>query len=445
MIKSKWIRRALLGGVAMTVMAAGAQADDLSALKAQIEQLQARINKIESRGAALPEGVSLITFQRGMTDIQMKGGDDTKLLDRAPNSRGFTIAITPTADLPAPATEITISGQIRTLALWGKTKVNGVGSDSDFDLAARGTVDIRSKTDTAVGQVRTRIQIRNQFSRFNFNVASFAPFRVRDDIAGDQTTPNVEARLAYGEWDFMPGWTLLAGHAGQIAAVTNVAYPTQPAMFGLDNTRHNQIRITYSGGPFSFGFGIENPSQDNLGGLSTTTVPDFAGFMQFNAPANISLRVTGEAGKVGNGAGGNDTGFLVGVGAAMSLDMFSLNAGFVYTKGLGCDGIFSAAGGYCRTGGGAVGALAKGYGFQVNAGANLTETVSANASFGYFNYTNLTNPLLFDHGFSVGGNLVWRPVDAVQVAGEVDYFNVKTGAGTKVHTIVGGLGFWFFF
>ncbi len=381
----------------------------------------------------------------------MVGGDDTKLIDKAPEGRGFTIAITPTADLPAPATEITLSGNIRTLALWGKTKVTAGGasaSDSDFDLAARGTLDIRSRTDTAVGQVRTRIQIRNQFSTFNFNVDPASPiFRVRDDwplASGDRTTTNVEARLAFGEWDFMPGWTLLAGHAAQIATVTNVAYPTQPAMFGLDNTRHNQIRLTYSGGPISFGVGIENPSQDDWGLPSTTTVPDFAGFAQFNAPGGISLRVTGEAGKVGDGFGGNDTGYLVGLGAAASLAQINLNAGFVYTKGLGCDGIFSAgAFGICRN---AAGQLAKGYGTQVNAGMGLTETVSANASFGYFNYTNLTpGSGNVDHGYSIGGNIVWQPVEALRVAAEVDYFNVKDNTNVKAHSIVGGLGFWFFF
>ncbi len=439
MTNSKWIRRALLGGVAMAVMATGAQADDLSDLKAQIEALQARVNTIESRGAALPEGVSMITFQRGAKEIAMVGGDDTKLLDRAPEGRGFTIAITPTADLPAPATEITLSGSIRTLALWGKSKENGV-SDSDFDLAARGTLNIRSKTDTAVGQVRTRIQIRNQFSTYGFDAAGVDP------VPGDDNNTEVEARLAYGEWDFMPGWTLLAGHAGQIAAVTNVAYPTQPAMYGLDSTRHNQIRLTYSGGPITFGVGIENPSRDNLGSVNTTTVPDFAGFAQFNAPGGISLRVTGEAGKVGDAAGGTDTGYLVGVGAAASIAQINLNAGFVYTKGLGCDSIFSAAGGYCRVGAGnTTGDLAKGYGAQVNAGVGLTETVSANASFGYFNYTNLTLAGNFDHGYSVGGNVVWRPVEALQVAAEVDYFNAKTLGGNRAKTLVGGLGFWFFF
>jgi len=465
MTNSKWIRRALLGGAAMTVMAAGAQADDLSALKAQIESLQARVNTIEARGAALPEGVSFITFQRG-SDFAMKGGDDTKFLDRTPSDRGFTIAITPTADLPAPATEINLAYQVRVLALWGKTKVSGVGSDSDFDLAARGTLDLRAKVDTAVGQVRGRMQIRNQFSGFSFGLRGpGGTLPVVDDSNGDQTTTSVEARLAFGEWDFMPGWTLLAGHAGQIAAVSNVGYATQPAMYGLDSTRDNQIRLTYSGGPISFGFGIENPSQDNRfvttgAPANTTTVPDFAGFAQFNAPGGMSLRVTGEAGKVGGKiGGGTNTGYLVGVGTAAQISMLRFNAGFVYTKGLGCDGILSAGQfGYCRVDEDDIGSplpnfdntpsstsLAKAYGVQANMGATLTEALSANAGFGYFNYTNLADPDMVDHGYSFGGNIVWRPVDALQVAAEVDYFKVKTGTGIKGSTLAGGLGFWFTF
>jgi hypothetical protein len=466
MIKSKWIRRALLGGVAMAVMASGAQAaDDLEALKAQIEALQARVNAIEAKGVNLPEGVSLITFQRGHKEIVLSG-DDTKAIDKAPESRGFTIAITPTADLPAPTTEITISGVVRTVALWGKAKNTtnpsistsrtttlGRGKDSDFDLWARGTINIRSRTDTAIGQVRTHVQIRASFADLD---------ELGDRIWGNDDpsapTPDVQARLAYGEWDFMPGWTLRAGHAAQIARVANVGYPTIAAQYGVDNTRHNQILVTYNGGPFQMGLGIENPSTDDINGTTnTSTVPDFAGFVQFNAPANITLRVSGEIAKVGgrtNNAGtaiaGMNTGYLVAAGASMGISMLNLQGAFIYTKGLGCDGIFSAAAGYCRNDGGVGGAnaqLAKGYGFQVNASAGLTETVTANASFGYFNYTNL-NPsvTLFDRGFSVGGNLVWQPVDAFRVGAELDYFSAKPNTGSgKVTNLVGGLAFWFIF
>ena len=62
MTDTKWLRRALLGGVALTVMASGAQADELAALKAQLEALQSRVNTLETQpapAAQLPPGASL--------------------------------------------------------------------------------------------------------------------------------------------------------------------------------------------------------------------------------------------------------------------------------------------------------------------------------------------------------------------------------------------------
>ena len=43
MTNSKWLRRALLGGVAIGVMSTGAQADDLDDLKAKADELAAII------------------------------------------------------------------------------------------------------------------------------------------------------------------------------------------------------------------------------------------------------------------------------------------------------------------------------------------------------------------------------------------------------------------
>src|SRR5690606_41794136 len=47
--------RALLGGVALTVLSAGAQADELNDLKAQLEALQAQVNQLENRPASRSE------------------------------------------------------------------------------------------------------------------------------------------------------------------------------------------------------------------------------------------------------------------------------------------------------------------------------------------------------------------------------------------------------
>ena len=423
MIKSKWIRRALLGGVAMTVMAAGAQADDLSALKAQIEQLQARINKIEARGAALPEGVSLITFQRGHQSIAMVNEAD-KAIDQASDSRGMTIAITPTADLPAPATEITISGYVRNLAVYQRVNEAGPGGiDSTFFDAARGQIDIRSKTDTAVGQVRTHIQLRGDFA-------------VTDGHDHDTGT---NMRIAVGEWDFMPGWTIKAGHAGQIYALTNVSFAGVNTPYGIDSSRHSQLGIHYSGGPISFGFGIEDPSYAAGG---TTSAPDFGAYMAYSAD-NLGLRVVGAVGAVEEGTAndGNDMGWLVGVGANFSAGIFGFNAGFAYAKGMIGD-VVNVNTVYRNNG---AGTLHKAFGVQGNMTLAMTESTTFYVGAGYYNYTTTLAAGQLDHGFRVTGGLAWRPVDALQVAVEGTYAADKATGGGTSRAMAGALGFWFFF
>src|SRR5262245_42856493 len=117
MTNTKWLRRALLGGVALTVAGtAGAQADELSALKAQLEALQSRVNTLEQQPAQqasnLPPGASFVTFERGsrMDFVQQdRASDRVNQNDDA----GFTIAVTPTADMPAPVAEIVVYGYVK--------------------------------------------------------------------------------------------------------------------------------------------------------------------------------------------------------------------------------------------------------------------------------------------------------------------------------------------
>jgi hypothetical protein len=65
MTNNKWLRRALLGGVALSVISTGAQADDLDALKVQIEALQNRVNELETQPAQVAPAGTGISFRRG--------------------------------------------------------------------------------------------------------------------------------------------------------------------------------------------------------------------------------------------------------------------------------------------------------------------------------------------------------------------------------------------
>ena len=435
MTNSKWIRRALLGGVAMTVMAAGAQADDLSALKAQIEALQARVNTIETRGATLPEGVSFLTVARGHKAIAMTN-EPSEGLDATPESRGMTIAVTPTADLPAPATEITISGYVRAIAMYSHDNPATGSSDNDFDLGARGQVDIKSKTDTAVGQVRTHIRLRGNAAvtdghdhgtvhSHDHGVAGASPYNGAE----------VDMHLYYGEWDFMPNWTLKAGMAGQIYAVPYVAYASVGGVYGVDSSRHAQIGLHYNGGPVSFGFGIEDPSYADPG--STATMPDFGAYAKFSM-GGVKFGASAGVGKVDKGTG-NKTGYIFGVGAAFNAGMFGVNAGFAYGKGM-IDDIVAGTG---PTNNGA--ALHKAWGVQGNATMGLNEATTLYIGAGYYNYTTTVAATDYDHGFNVIGGVAWKPVSALQVAAEAGYSVDKLQGGGKDKGAYGALGFWFFF
>ena len=417
---NKWLRRALLGGVAMTVMAAGAQADELSALKAQLEALQARVATIESRGAALPEGVSLITFERGQNSIATDELFANHALDRAPASRGMTIAITPTADLPAPVVSVELSGYVRGLALWQSSDDDV--KLSDFDLKARGQIDVKATVDTAVGRVTGGIQLRG-------------------DMGGQNGTytQNFKIRTAWATWNMTDALSLTFGETGQIAALSNVGYKTIGVPYGLDGSRRPQFRLTYKAGPMDLRFGIEDSSQGDTG-TSQTTMPDFAGSMGVNL-GMFGFRAGGEVGKVRTNVDFK-TGWVANAGINMDIgSMLKLNGGFVYTKGLACDGLVSTAGVGCFN---ANNALVKAWGAQANMVLIMTETTKMVGSFGYFDAKN-DGATGWDKGWSIGGALVWRPVDALQFAVEGDYFNAKGNDGTKKKNALIGVAGWFFF
>ena len=116
MTNTKWLRRALLGGAALGVLATGAQADELSALKDQLAALQSRVSQLESSPSDLPAGAKLITVRKGQLSyneiLPMRASEQLR------GHQGYTIAVTPTADMPAPVSEVTVSAEIRTRLLF---------------------------------------------------------------------------------------------------------------------------------------------------------------------------------------------------------------------------------------------------------------------------------------------------------------------------------------
>src|SRR5687767_14368585 len=254
MTNTKWLRRALLGGAALSVMATGAQADELSALKAQLEALQSRVSQLESQPAAapaLPPGTKLLTMRKGQGTYSL--ANPMPAADRLREHQGYIIAVTPTADMPAPVSEVTVSGEIRVLALYRSVDVEGSidlnANDTtdvdesdvefdDFDINTRGQLRVDGRTETAIGEVGGTIRLRG--TRGGRPGASG-----HDDLGGD-----VNINIAWGYWQMTPNWQLGAGYAGSTATIqAGWDYSGIPDLVGLDsgptNIDTSQFRLTY--------------------------------------------------------------------------------------------------------------------------------------------------------------------------------------------------------
>jgi hypothetical protein len=256
----KMMKWALLGGAALAVTATAARADDLSALKAQIEALQTRVSQLEAQpSAAQPSaaGFSLLAIRDGQGTFE--GVLPEKYGDHVRDDQGFTLSVMPTADV-APVAEVSVSGEIRTLLLY----TDPDDGDDSLDVANRGRIFVKGKIDTAVGEVG-------------------GYFRLEANGGGNFTDYDTtfKANKAYGWWKFAPEWELMAGVNDMTAAITttydwNVS--SVPVTVGPSDAANEQFRLTYTSGPLAFAIGIEDP--DNFSVASTTHIGDLPGTCQ---------------------------------------------------------------------------------------------------------------------------------------------------------------------
>ena len=261
----KMIKLALLGGAAMAVTAAAAHADDLNALKAQIETLNARVAAMEA-APAVPAGYNLIAVAEGaaasVPGLEMSAQD--KMLY---GNKATVISVLPTADAPA-GTTITWSGFTRAAAIytngeldvkdqtwndtagaWDTVPSDDLGSltstteSDDYDVKARGEISVVGTTDTAVGEVGVKVTLRGDFDG-NGNAQVSMP-------------------TAWGYWAMTPELTLGGGYSGSLG---NIGYGqdagsymyTQAVDFNPGDT--TQMRLSYASGPFSAAIALEDAS-----------------------------------------------------------------------------------------------------------------------------------------------------------------------------------------
>jgi hypothetical protein len=478
---SKWLRQALLGGAALGVAATGAQADELSALKAQLEGLQSRVNQLESTGPAattpsgMPQSDSWITFHRG-SDIGWDQETHSRPQERIPEDRGFTIAITPTADLPAPVHEVTVSGYIKGDFIFdthqnvgdsfAASAITGGNDREHVRLHAhQSRFRIKSKSDTAVGQVRTLIEGDFEGAGGNELFSNSKAFRLRH---------------AWGEWDITPNTTIGIGQTWT-NFMNLFAYPDTVDFFGpagASFARQGQIRMTYTSGPMLFAIAVENPETDltlatAAGNASTGTcresagtnpceandnIPDFTARLQYDAPGGHKFQVSGvlrnlrvDGDLAAGGITGSDSELGYGILGAASINLADI-ATFTAMAGYG-DGI----GRYLINGGFAAGTVT---GTAANPNINsieawsvvaalalgVTDTTTMNIAFGYYEADNgdiLAG--MIEDVTTVHVNLIWQPVSRFRmgVEGMYGYNDIKGLHGTGALRFQ--FGAWFFF
>ena len=440
----KWFRSMLLSGVAISVMATGAQADELSDLRTQLEALQSRVNSIKATPAKrLPTGTSVLTIAKGQGSLASWGNESRRDAASQSSDRGYTISINPTADLPAPVTEITVYGYAKLDFTWANetqsvyqrvfdmSQANGTNEKNRWNAhAAQTRFGIKAKTDTAIGQIRARIE---------------------GDFYGSPygTSSNFRQRHSFGEWDMTENWTLQAGQTWHLGSLLPIGISTidftGPA--GVTYSRSPLLALKYNNGPISARFGISNPQRGNA------DYPNFGGTIQYNFGGGHEFIIGGEVADW-DSATKSGTGYGIGGGANINLgDIASITSGIYYGQG--------SVARYLNQGFGfgafdANGNPTKQWGATIGVSVKVSEATTVNASYGYTDQKesqgNVAVPCAgvrsgacVDDVMTIHANILWRPVKQMRLGWEVewgrnDYYQAKSNSQVR-----GAFGAWFFF
>jgi hypothetical protein len=305
----KTMKVALLATAALAAVSVSARADDTAAIKAQLEALNARIAQLEA-SPAVPVGYSLLTVSEGQA-TKVPGLDGSqKMLPGYGDDKATIIGVLPTADAPA-STTIEWSGYVR--AILAHTDYGYDGGEDEVNIWGRGQLKVVGKTDTAVGEVGARLQLRA-------------------NAHGVDDDPNYFANEYWGWWAMTPEVTFGGGYSGSLG---NVGYGVDGACscYGTDwftaeqrdedniNVGTNpgdttQMRLSWASGPISAAIALEDSDYDGGGGDMGV-----AGEIKYAGDT-----ISGEVSAIGYEHNGDD-GYQIGAGLGFALgDMANISA-----------------------------------------------------------------------------------------------------------------------
>jgi len=373
------IKMALLGGAALAVSAAVAQADDLTALKAQIESLNARVAQMEM-APSVPAGYSLMTVSDGTATI-IPGNALTSQEQASYGTKATIIGILPTADAPA-STTIEWSGFARAAITYV-----AYGDDTDdLDVYSRGQLRVTGKTDTAVGEVGARIQMRAN--------ASF-----RD------TNPNVVMNEYWGWWAMTPELTLGGGYTGSLGNIgygydgACNCYYTDNADVAMNPGDAHQMRLSYAAGPFSMAIAIEDDTHNTA----------YTGEEGDAVAGAAEIKYSGDnfSGEISGYVGDNDR-WRVGAGLGFAFDPVSISMGVqggdkgdnLFAPGV--DGTFWTA--------------------SILASANLSDEFHAEIAYGHTDYDDADYTV-----DAVLAGVYYDPVSQLTIGLEGEWYDATNG------------------
>ena len=361
-----------------------ARADDLSKLKMQIQALQSRVSDLEAQSqASIPSGYSLLSIRDGQGVYHNSGPE--RYADRVREDSGFTLSVLPTADA-APAAEVSVSGEIRTALLYTDRDDTG----DSLDVVNRGRIFVRGKVDTAVGEVG-------------------GYFRLEASGGGNFSdySENTRMNKAWGYWKFAPGWELMAGYnnnTGGLQTSYDWMVSSIPARtVGPASFNNEQLRLTYTSGPFAIAFSVEDP--DGTSG-DVSDLPNAQAYARYSSDS-LTAQAVGLIQDDDYGA----TDWAIGGGATLGIaESFRVLAAAVLGEGTSSyanhvrpgsadDDFWAASGGVI---------------------ADLSEDTRLELGVGYEDYD------LGGQALGINGGFFWDPVSQVTVglgATWVDYGN----------------------
>jgi hypothetical protein len=424
----KMTRMALLAGAALAVTTAGAQADDLDALKAQIESLNARVAAMET-APSVPAGYQLIAVSEG--ELQQAPGLGMTARELAAYGNTSTIiSVLPTADAPAGAT-ISWSGYARSGLVYTSTSVD-TGEDSadsdDIDVLARGQLRVKATTDTAVGEVGVDIRLRA-----NFNGNGNA------DVYSD---------VAWGYWAMTPELTFGGGYAGSLGNIgygydgACTCYYTDNAGVDFNPGDVTQMRLSYASGPLSFAVALEDASTDGdkvsgkeLGAAGEikfsgdTFSAEISGVWRGVNEKDYTAKVTGAT--VSAFDANIDSLWQVGAGAGLALgDIVNLSVGAAMGEGPSSFKLGSLA---------ESAYMSKWWGVSALASADLSDEIRIEVAGGYkkreaedvsISLIGVSTPFSAEDGtietLAALGGIYYEPVDQLTLGVEAEWYRTDT-------------------